>query len=342
MTAAAESRLERLLTEADFSGVVLVSRGGDTLYERARGLAHRAFGVPNEIGTQFALASGTKGFTACAVLALVGEGRLTLETPVDAVLADPRFAVGPAVTVGHLLTHRSGIGDYLDESVIEDIEDYLMPVPVHQLAEPAAYLPIVCGLPPKFVPGSAFSYCNGAYVLLARIVELVSGESYYDVVDRTVFRPARMTSSAFLRSDDLPASAALGYLPTRGFRTNTLHVPVRGAGDGGAYATAHDVVRFWSALCGGALLEPKVVAQMFRPTTEGAAAHEPKRYGIGCWLLSDRDTPVLVGCDAGISFYSAHDPASGVTTVAISNRASGVSPVEPALEAWLRELADAG
>ncbi len=151
--------------------------------------------------------------------------------------------IDDGVTIEHLLAHRSGIGDYLDEDAGDfDLSDYLMPVPVHELARTEDYLAVLDGYPTKFAPGERFAYCNGGYVVLALIVERASGVPFHDVVRERVCEPAGMRDTAFLRSDELPGNAALGYLEIDGvWRSNVFHLPVRGSGDGGIYTTVGDV-----------------------------------------------------------------------------------------------------
>jgi CubicO group peptidase (beta-lactamase class C family) len=149
------------------------------------------------------------------------------------------------VTIEHLLTHRSGIGDYLDENVEYDVNDYVLPVPVHELATSEEYLAVLGGHRRAFPPGTSFAYCNAGYVVLGLIIERVSGTPYNDLIDQRVCKPAGMTGTEFLRYDALPGRAALGYLGEDGLRTNVLHMPVRGVGDGGAFATAADVSALW-------------------------------------------------------------------------------------------------
>ncbi len=249
------SALDAMADETDFSGVVHVSRRGEPLYEHARGEADRAHGIANTLDTQFGIASGVKGFTALVVMSLVDEGVLGLDTPVRSVIEDELDQIDPAVTVYHLLSHTSGIGDYLDEEAPGDIDDYVLTRPVHELASTADYVPMLRGHPAKFAPGARFAYCNGGFVILALVAEIAGKSSFYDLVDGRVLEPAGMASTSFLRSDELPGTAAIGYLPAGdGWRTNHLHLPVRGSGDGGAYSTLGDFARFWPALFAGVIL----------------------------------------------------------------------------------------
>lgn len=280
----------------DFSGVVRV---GDEAW--AFGFADRAHAVPNTVETQFAAASGGKGFTA-----LVAVSTLPLELRVRELLGDDLPLVDDRVTVEHLLRHTSGIGDYLDEDVHSDFEEYLMPVPVHELATTEGYIPALEGRPQKFAPGEGFSYSNSGFVVLALLAERATGRSFYELVDEHVCRPAGMRDTAFLRSDSLPGTAALGYLADG--RTNVLHLPVRGGGDGGIYTTAGDMARFWDWFGRHEWHERMTAGE---------------RYGLGFWL----DPLHLEGFDAGVWFESV--PAK---YTALCNDPSTARPVARALK----------
>ncbi len=170
-----EEGLDAIAAATAFSGVVSVDGPDGAVLAKAYGLANRPYAVPNVVDTQFALASGTKGLTALTVVSLVEEGRLDLSTTARSVLGDDLPSIRDDVTVEHLLAHRSGIGDYVDEDLDLDLTEYLMPVPVHELATTEQYLTVLDGHPEKFSPGERFSYCNGGYVVLALIAERAGG-----------------------------------------------------------------------------------------------------------------------------------------------------------------------
>jgi len=238
-----------------FSGVVR-SRGESWAF----GFADRAHGIPNAVETQFAIASGTKGFTA-----VVARSVLPLDLRARELLGDDLPLIDRGVTVEHLLTHTSGIGDYFDENVHPDPEEYVMSVPARELETTEDYVRMLDGHPQLFAPGEREKYCNAGYDVLALLAERATGRSFYDLVDEHVCRPAGMTATAFLRSDSLPGTAAIGYLENG--RTNLFHLPVRGSGDGGIYTTLDDVDRFWT-------------------------------------LVGNEWPAKLEGADAGVSFYS--------------------------------------
>ncbi len=297
MTQLGES-MGRVAEEHAFSGVVRVDRAGRTEIAEAFGLAERGFHVPNTLDTQFAIASGCKGLTALAVMCLVGEGRLALTTTARSVLRDDLPEIDDAVTVEQLLAHRSGIGDYVDEDTDLAIDDYVMRVPLHELATTEGYLPALAGHAAKFAPGQQFSYCNSGYVVLALIAERVSGTPFHDLVSERVCLPAGMHDTAFLRSDELAARAARGYLQPDGLRTNVLHLPVRGSGDGGVYTTVNDVHVFWQALFAGRIVPEHHVADMLRPRS--SLPEMQRQYGLGFWLYPTGIGVRLGGSDSGV------------------------------------------
>lgn len=320
-----ERDLTTLLDEHDFSGAVRVDRGGGTVVDVARGHAERGLEVPNRTDTVFGTASVAKGLTAVTVMNLVEDGILDAGARVRDLLGEDLPEVDDRVTVEHLLAHRSGIGDYIDEDDLGDISDYLMPVPVHRLATTEDYLAVLEGRPQKFPPGERFSYCNSGYVVLALLAERAAGTPFHDLVAERVTEPSGMTDTAFLRSDELPGRAARGYLHADGLRSNVLHLPVRGSGDGGLYTTLADLHAFWEALLGGRLLPSGTVARMLHPHSD--VPSENRRYGWGFWLQASGDAVLLEGYDAGVSCRTVHDRASGTTFSVVSNTSGGAWPV---------------
>jgi CubicO group peptidase (beta-lactamase class C family) len=320
-----EASVDALAAETQFSGVVRVDRGDGVALAKAYGLAHRGANIPNTVETQFAIASGTKALTALAVVSLIEQGRLDLTTTARSVLGSDLPLIDDAVTVEQLLAHRSGIGDYFDEDADNDINDYVLTVPVHELADAEGYLRVLDGYPTKFTPGERFSYCNGGYAVLALIAERASGISFHELVMQRVCRPAGMADTRFLRSDEPTARAALGYLTKDGPRTNVFHLPVRGGGDGGSYSTAADIHSFWPALFAGNIVSTDWVAEMVRPRSD--VPEEKMRYGLGFWLDPTGDAVRLEGYDAGVSFRAVHDPAAGLSYTVFSNTSAGAWPI---------------
>ena len=313
-----------------FSGVVRVDGPGGLELESAYGWADRAHRVPNHADTMLATASLTKGFTALAVMSLIEDGVLELTTPARALLGDDLPLVADDVTIEHLLGHTSGIGDYLAEDDLTSMTDYVMTRPVHTLDRAEGYLPALDGLPATFAVGERFSYNNAGYVLLAILAERAGGTTYDELVRARVTEPAGMPRTRFLRSDELPGAAAIGYLEVEGLRSNVLHLPVLGVGDGGLYSTAADLRAFWTALFAGRIVPPARVAQLVEPRSDWP--EEQRRYGLGFHLDETGEGVFLEGYDAGISCFSRHLPSTGTTHTVISNWTDGAWPLVKVLD----------
>jgi CubicO group peptidase (beta-lactamase class C family) len=322
--------VETLAHRTGFSGVVRVDRGDAVAFQAAYGLADRRHGILNAVDTRLAIASGSKGFTALMVMSLIEDGTLGLETTARSLLGADLPLIDDRVTVAHLLSHRSGIGDYLDEEAGHDITDYVLPVPVHRLATTEDYLAVLDGHATAFEPGERFAYNNGGYVVLALLAERASDTPFHELVRRRVFESAGMDETAFLRSDELPARAALGYLTVDAPRTNVFHLPVRGSGDGGAYSTVADLDAFWRALDAGRIVSTASLQAMLRPRS--VASDGASRYGLGIWLHASSEVVWLEGYDAGVSFRSVHDPRASITHTVISNTSEGAWPLTRLLD----------
>lgn len=323
------------------SGVVVVHDRGRPVLELAAGMADRAEARPITTGTRLATASGTKGFTALAAVSLIEEGLLEFDTRLADVVGDDLSGVDSGVTIEQLLGHTSGVGDYLDEEALESIDDHVLDVPVHELEGPEDYVPMLNRHRQVEPPGIRFRYNNSGYVMLALAIERAAGRPYHEEVRRRVFVPAGMTATGFLRSDRLPAGTALGYLGDG--RTNVFHLPVIGTGDGGAYTTGPDMMRFWDALLEGRIVAQALVGRMTSVRERFFNASEAgDAYGLGFWIGRDRTTVLLEGMDAGVSFRSGANPVSGLRFCLIANNSSDVWPLASIVDRHLVESADSG
>ncbi len=317
--------VDEIAAESRFTGVVRVDRGATVEVERAYGAANRAYDIANRNDTQFGIASGTKGLTALTIMSLVADGHLALDTTARSWLGADLPRISDGVTVEHLLAHRSGIGDYLDEDADLDVNEWHLPVAVHELADTEDYVRVLDGHDAKFPPGQSFAYCNSGYVVLALLAQRASATPFAELVAQRVCGPAGMRDTAFLRSDELPGQVAVGYIDAEGLRTNALHLPVRGSGDGGIYSTAADFRSFWQAMFAGRIVAPETVAAMIEPRSD--VPSNAARYGLGFWLHASLEVVLLEGMDAGVSFRSVHDPAADLTCTVISNSTDGAWPL---------------
>ena len=170
--------------------------------------------------------------------------------------------------------------------------------------------------------------------MLALIAERVSGRTYQDLVHEVVCEPAGMTATGFPRSDALPGDCALGYLDVAGeWRTNVFHLPVVATGDGGAYTTTGDLVRFWDAFINDRLVSAETRASMVTPRTP--PDEDGDCYALGCWAREGSPEVAMSGGDAGVSLWSRHDPRDRTTATVIANTSDGMSPIAELVDSLL-------
>jgi len=284
-----------------FSGVALAARNGREIYVGAYGEADRAAHAPNTADTRFDLASIGKAFTHVAVLQLIQQGRLALETTIGDVIPDYPNAPARNATIGQLLTHRGGIADIFGPAFRD--------APKDQFVSNAAYYAFVSQQPQLFAPGEREEYCNGCYIVLGEIIARVSGTTYEDYVRQHILAPAGMTRTDFLRRDRMPADGARPYgspRPDMPLMDVTSFHGAAGNGAGGVFASARDLLAFDNAVREHRLLNAEQTARFLggqpqegRATTrQGRAGGGPGANAIlvgnGDWtliLLTNRDPP---------------------------------------------------
>lgn len=240
-----EASMDSLAATGEFSGVVAVQRGNQTVFQRAWGMRQRERGAANDTATAFNIGSINKVFTATAIRQLALDGRLHLDSTLAAYWPDyPNPAVARRVTIRQLLSHRSGIGG--------DIFAAPPGTTRHALRRNRDYLPLFTARPLDFEPDARQQYSNAGYIVLGALVERVSGLDYYDYVRRHVYGPAGMARTGHWAVDSLPPNTAIGYTGARGSGgANTAMLPARGSAAGGGYSTARDLLAFVRALRAG-------------------------------------------------------------------------------------------
>jgi CubicO group peptidase (beta-lactamase class C family) len=319
-----------------FSGVVLVTRGESRLYTGAYGYASRAWKIRNSLDTRFDTASVTKLFTSVAVLQLIDQGSLALDTGVIDFLGLEGTEISREVNVFHILTHSSGIGDDCEEENGEIYEDLWKSKPNYSVTETADFLPQFVHKPANFPPGQGCRYCNCGWVLLGLMIEKVSGMSYRDYVQENIFTKAGMTRSGFFRMDRANEDVAEGYDPIRdgeddvvGWKRNIYSFPPIGSPDSGAHVTAGDLDRFLRAVQAGELLSPELTEAFLTPQVhyrDGDAF--TTMYGYGLMFYLDKTGQIVCyqkdGINAGASAIIRHFPARDINAVILSNMEDGV------------------
>jgi len=319
-----------------FSGVVLVTQGESRLYAEAYGYANRPWQIKNALDTRFDTASITKLFTSVATLQMIDQGAFTLDTGVIDFLGLKGATISKEVTVFHLLTHSSGIGDDCEEEDGEVYEDLWKTRPNYTVVETADFLSQFRHKPANFPPGEGCRYCNCSWILLGLMIEKVAGTSYRDYVRENVFARAGMTHSDFLRMDRSNANLAEGYDPIRdedgnvtGWKRNIYSFPPIGSPDSGAHVTAGDLDRFLRAVRVGELLSPESSEAFLTPHVHYQEGDElTTMYGYGLMFYLDKSGQVVCyqkdGINAGASGIVRYFPDRDVNAVILSNMEDGV------------------
>jgi CubicO group peptidase (beta-lactamase class C family) len=331
-----EQYFQGLAAQDKFSGVALITQGSARLFAGAYGYASRAWRVPNTLETRFDTASITKLFTAVAVLQLIDQGRLSLDTCVPERLDLRDTTVASDVNVFQLLTHTSGLGDDVEEEDGEDYAALWLSRPNYAVTTTADLLPQCLHNPPNFAPGQRCRYCNCGYVLLGRLVETISGLAYRDYVRQHIFAPAGMAASGFFHLAEVQPHVAEGSDPQRGaggqvtgWRKNIYSFPPIGSPDGGAYVTAPDLDRFLRSVQADVLLPPALTQAFLTPQVP-YQVHSgwTKHYGLGLWFYLDPAGQVVFyekeGQNAGVSAVLRHFPNADISVVLLSNMEAGV------------------
>lgn len=263
--------------EHGYSGTLLVAERGRVSYERSFGLANRAFAVPNTSETVYKAASITKAFTAVLVLQLAEQGRLDLDEPFGGYLPDYRGSGAHKVTLRHLLNHTSGLPNFdqvtdLQTALTQGIPTYQKPATSAQLMADHCSGDLVAE------PGTRFDYNNCDYIVLGRVIEAVSGETYEALLRQRILQPLRLEHTGMLRQSAIVPRLADTYLYRQdlGALANDLPVyPENWYAAGSVYSTPRDLLAFSDALFGGRLLRTTSLDAMTQPGLDD--------YGYGVW-----------------------------------------------------------
>lgn len=307
-----------------FSGVFSVTGPDSVMYQQACGYRNIAEELPNTISTAFGIASGTKLFTALAICKLIDENKLSLEDKLCDLLPYDLGQVDKRVMVFHLLTHTSGVGDYIDEDA-DDCEEQLQALrdkyPAHLWERLDFYLRMITPLPPKFEPGERFGYSNAGFIWLGLVIEAVCGLSYQQFVHDNIIAPCQLTHTGFYRMDSLPRNSAWGYTRNKEeWRTNIFSMPALGGSDGGIFTCAEDLDKLWRAVFAHKILSEKMLVSFF--DLQAMIDEEcGESYGLGVYrnLENGNLSYYAVGGDSGVDFFTAYFRQSKIVISALCN-----------------------
>jgi D-alanyl-D-alanine carboxypeptidase len=309
--------LDRAVDTERFRGAVEVRRGEEVLLRRGFDYADPRSGVKNGPNTRFRIASVTKQVTALAVLVLQERGKLRVTDSVCVHLpaCPPHWA---PVTIEHLLTHTSGLHDYVNV-MRANLDDFYRVAGGRQ-PTPEGIISTIAARPLDFPPGSRWAYSNSGYVLLGHLIERVSGESYTDFLRREILDPLGMSDTAYEPGITSGEEYAVGYedweTPAMVFHAEIFFA------SGGLSSTVTDLSRWQRFLLTGspAVVKRETLAELLRPRVESNPT-EWYGYGIGSRgrTMSEPDSYFHSGGIPGFSSYLEIHPAEDVSVIVLAN-----------------------
>jgi CubicO group peptidase (beta-lactamase class C family) len=306
-----DADVDRVMRRADVPGaVVLIVADGQVVYRRAYGQRDREQHLPADVDTHFEIGSITKQLTAAAILQLQEAGKVDVDAKLATYLPDAPHA--SEVTLRQLLTHTSGLPEYLEGPDIA--------VEATRPATFAQLMARIAGKPLGFAPGSRWSYCNTGYVLLGRVIEVVSHESYRHYQQAHFFDPLGMKQSFTVADEAHLPNLAQGYHHVNGRleRTLPIHDSVSWSA-GNIVSTIDDLQRWSAALAGGKVISPQSYAAMTTPfmTTAQVSAE----YGFGLFVDSLEGQPRIGHTGGAFGFTTANEyfPRQNLRIIAFTN-----------------------
>lgn len=261
----------------NFSGSVLVAKGGNILLDKGYNMSNFDQNIKNTPYTTFAIGSMTKQFTATAVMQLVEKGLINEQDKVSKYI--PGFPNGDKITIDNLLTHTSGLGDI---TVTE-----LLNMKLDASKNVDNIVNLFKNKPLYFEPGTKFQYSNAGYILLGYIVEKVSGMTYADYLQNNIFKPLNMNHTGMGYNGsikDYNSNGYTGYLDVSPISDEALLDGLYGAG--ALYSCTEDLYKWDRSLKEHKLLSEKTLDKMFSKHVAMSDGNNPVYYGYG-WMIYD-------------------------------------------------------
>jgi CubicO group peptidase (beta-lactamase class C family) len=319
-----EAFVKKLAAADLFSGTVLLARNGVVVYKGAYGIANKDFNAPNRIDTKFNLGSMNKMFTSVAIAQLVEKGKLSFDDPLSKFIPDfPNPEAAKKIQIKHLLSHTAGLGGYfsdrydnLSREKLRTVDDMMRLVRQDEKEL-------------RFEPGSRWAYSNTGMLVLGKVIEVVSGHSYFDYVRENIYKPADMTNTDAYELDRVNPNLAVGYhkeFTETGveWSNNIFSHVLRGGPQGGGYSTVEDLLKFDQALRSGKLIN----AESFKLITSAKPELKSPDYGFGFQFDSQRNVAGHGGGFTGINSNLDMYLGSGWSAIVMSNYSRGAGPVQ--------------
>lgn len=274
---------------------VLISKDGKVIYKKGFGLADLEMNVSNKPNTVFRLGSITKQFTAIAILQLVEKGKLSLQDSIQKFIPDFP-SKGYKITIENLLTHTSGITEFL---ILEHPDPFVLRTDF----SPKKIIDFFKDEPLEFIPGSKWSYSNSGYIILGKIIELISEKTYKQYVEENLFKPSGMNSSYYGEYRAIIPNRAEGYELSNNEYHNSEFLSMTIPYSAGALlSTVEDLFMWHQALYSNKLVGEEFLRKAFMPfkLNDGVDTN----YGYGWFIENDTNNDKTVGHSGRISGFN--------------------------------------
>ncbi|MGK7394307.1 MAG: serine hydrolase domain-containing protein [Candidatus Cyclobacteriaceae bacterium M3_2C_046] len=305
-----DTYLRPLVHNQDFYGVIVVTKGNSIIHMKGYGWANLEWKQKNRPESVFHLASLTKQFTATALLLAEEKGALSLEDPVNQFL--PGYPRGHHIMLWHLLAQRSGIPDYnelegydersLKSTTLKEVVDWF------------------CTYPLAFEPGTKYQYSNSNYALAAYILEIATGLSYGEFLQKHIFEPLSMAQTGNYTHQDIVPFRATGYDPApQGLAQAPYYNLSFKMGSGSIYSSASDLLKWSRALDQNNILSEASKQKLFKDY--GA------NYGLGWGIYQQDNGGKFIAHDGKAPGYFAYVKKyleDDITIIILSNVNSGI------------------
>ncbi|AWK05768.1 serine hydrolase [Flavobacterium crocinum] len=289
---------------------VLISQNGEVVYKKAFGCANLELNVPLESKSVFSIASITKQFTAVSILQLVEKGKIDLDDPLEKYIESFK---GKNIRIHHLLSHTSGLKDYLQVETNQKFGERMDYTPIELIS-------VFEKLPLEFEPGTAYKYCNSDYILLGFIIEKVSGLKYADYLKKNIFEPLKMEHTYYDSDENIIPNRVSGYFKDGdNYKKAEFWSATIGYSAGGLLSDTADLEKWNNGLMSYSILSKELLNQAVSSykLKDGTLVN----YGFGWNINSDNPIKKIDhgGNKNGFTSYAGYFPEKNLYVVLLFN-----------------------
>ncbi|KOY53102.1 serine hydrolase [Polaribacter dokdonensis] len=290
---------------------VLVAKDRKAIYSKAFGKSNLELNTPLETNSVFQIGSITKQFTAISILMLEEQGKLSVEDKIGKYISE-YAEIGKDITIHHLLNHTSGIKNRTpvgDKGFISKTN-----------MSPTELIAYFKDEPLEFKPGERFKYSNAGYILLGRIIEIVSGQPYSDFIEQNIFDKIGMKNSSCGDMKQVIPNLTKGYIIEQNDFVKSDYINLSLAYSAGAIlSTTEDLLKWQNALLSNTLLKASSIKQAMTPTLLNSGKRVLYGYGFRFSKLGNSPVIAHTGSTKGFTSIALFLPKEKLYITALTN-----------------------